>query len=74
MTIPLEPLTVVQFDYKNWRGVESRRTVLVGYVCWGSTEWHPEEQWLLKAFDKEKKDSRMFALKDIRNITPVKEL
>ena len=32
-----------------------------------STEWHKEEQWLLKALDLDKNEDRDFAIKDISN-------
>ena len=72
--IPLKSQNIVHFDYKNWRGEESRRTVIVYHVCWGSTEWHPEEQWLLKAYDTDKQKTRLFALKDISNLKTNEEL
>ncbi|TSD89161.1 hypothetical protein FFK22_009010 [Mycobacterium sp. KBS0706] len=34
-------------------------------VRFGSTEWHPEPQWLLRAFDVEKQAEREFAMKDM---------
>jgi hypothetical protein len=33
-------------------------------VWFGSTDWHPEPQWFLKAMDTEKGEMRNFALKD----------
>jgi len=32
-------------------------------VYWGTTEHHPEPQWLLQAFDIEKKEHRVFAMR-----------
>ena len=34
-------------------------------LWYGKTEWHPEEQWLLKAWDLDKDAERNFAWKDI---------
>jgi len=59
---------VIEFDYTNWKGIKGKRSVVVYGFHFGSNEWHPEEQWLLKAFDQEKKDSRMFAMKDMSNV------
>jgi len=42
------------------------RTVIPERVWFGSTEWHPEPQWLLEAFDIEKGERRSFAMADIR--------
>jgi len=42
----------------------STRTITPIKPWYGSTEWHPEPQWLLTAFDHEKHANRDFALKD----------
>ena len=34
------------------------------------TEWHPEEQWILDAFDLDRNAERSFAFKDIVDWTP----
>jgi ribonuclease HI len=54
--------------YTNYRGETRQRTIEPKSVWFGSTEWHPEEQWLLKATDIEKGEERDFALKDITAI------
>lgn len=59
---PGEPLT---FAYQNWRGAVSTRTVQPIRIEYGATEWHPEAQWLLIAWDIEKGAERSFAVKDI---------
>lgn len=53
------------FEYKNWRGEVDIRTVIPIEVYWGSTEYHPKEQWMLKALDLKKHDYRDFAVEDI---------
>lgn len=58
---PAEPVTLT---YTNWRGETSARAIIPRYVWFGSTEWHPEPQWLLRATDTEKAAERDFALKD----------
>lgn len=54
----------VALTYTNWRGETATRTLRPMFVWFGSTEWHPEPQWLLKALDVEKNAERDFALKD----------
>lgn len=54
----------VRLTYTNWRGEIAKRTIAPKYVWFGSTDWHPHPQWLLKAFDLEKGEDRDFALKD----------
>lgn len=55
----------LKFIYKNWKGETKERMVEPIKVWYGSTEWHPEEQWFLKAKDLEKEEERDFALRDI---------
>ncbi|CAN7519707.1 hypothetical protein [Brucella pseudogrignonensis] len=61
------PITLV---YTNYRGETSERTITPIKPWFGSTEWHPEPQWLLTAFDHEKQATRDFALKDFGHPTP----
>jgi hypothetical protein len=41
----------INVSYTNWRGVTSVRRVWLGDVRFGTTEWHEEPTWLIKAFD-----------------------
>lgn len=58
---------IVSIVYTNYRGETSVRRIIPKRVWFGSTEWHPEEQWLLDAIDVEKEVERSFAMKDIRS-------
>lgn len=51
--------------YKNWRGETAERLIRPIKIWFGSTEWHPEKQWLLTALDIDKQVERDFALTDI---------
>lgn len=55
----------VTFSYKNYKGVTAFRHVEPLNIYFGSTEYHPEPQWLLYGFDIEKQEWRTFAMKDI---------
>ena len=55
-------------DYTNWRGETARRVIRPVRMWWGKTEWHPEEQWMLTAWDCEKDDLRDFAWQDMRPV------
>ena len=55
----------LEFTYRNWRGEISRRRVVPITVRWDSTEWHPEPQWLLQAYDLDRTAIRDFAMKDM---------
>lgn len=55
-------------DYTNWRGETARRSIRPIRMWWGKTEWHPEEQWMLTAWDCEKDAIRDFAWQDMRPV------
>lgn len=57
-------IATVTLSYRNWRGEVSDRKIFPTGIRFGSTDWHPEPQWLLTAFDIEKGAYRDFALKD----------
>ena len=50
--------------YRNHRGETAVRRVRPIYAWFGSTEWHPDEQWLINVFDAEKNAYRDYALGD----------
>ena len=60
----------VTLTYTNWRGETAERTITPKRIWFGSTDWHPEPQWLLTAFDAEKQADRDFALKDFGQAPP----
>lgn len=60
--IPTAPLT---FIYTNHRGETGQRKVIPMSVRFGSTEWHPKPQWLLRTWDLDKNAEREFAMGDI---------
>jgi len=55
----------LQFEYKNYKDEISNRIVIPYKIWFGNTKFHPEEQWLLHAYDIEKCAERNFALRDI---------
>jgi len=56
----------VRIIYTNYRGETSIRSIIPKSIKFGSTEWHPQEQWLLEAYDIDKNADRSFAIKDIK--------
>ena len=56
----------VRILYTNYRGETALRSIVPERIHFGSTQWHPEPQWLLDALDLDKKEPRTFAIKDIR--------
>jgi len=61
-----DPKHAVSIVYTNYKGQTALRQVVPKRIWFGKTDWHPEEQWLLDAFDIEKGADRSFAVKDIR--------
>lgn len=53
------------FEYKNWKGEVGIRKVVPIEIFFGNTDFHESNQWLMVAFDIEKKEERTFAMKDI---------
>lgn len=56
----------VSIVYTNYKGETAIRKIIPEKIWFGKTEWHPEDQWLMDAYDVDKKANRSFALKDIR--------
>lgn len=62
----MEKEKAVRILYTNYRGETAFRSIIPDKIHFGTTEWHPESQWLLDALDVEKNENRTFAMKDIR--------
>ncbi len=52
--------------YTNYRGETSKRELHLVRIWYGKTDWHPEPQLLMKAFDIEKNAYRDFAVADFK--------
>lgn len=57
----------VVITYTNWRGERGQRVIVPLTIRFESTEWHPDEQWILRAIDIDKGATRDFAMKDIES-------
>lgn len=68
----MEPLPSLWIDYTNHRGERAWREIRPLAVRFGSSEWHPAQQYLLGAWDVEKGAERTFAMKDIHAISDQK--
>lgn len=60
----------IVIDYTNHRGERSMRTVIPFGFRFGTSPFHPEPQWLMEAFDRDKGETRTFALLGILGIEP----
>ncbi len=56
---------VIAITYINHRGEKSDRQIIPRQIRFASSEWHPEPQWLMDAFDVGKQQDRSFALADM---------
>lgn len=63
--LEIKPGTVVEIVYTNYRGETSVRRIVPASLRYGATEYHPEPQWLLDAYDLEKAANRTFAMQDV---------
>lgn len=61
----------VNFTYTNWKGETGERKAIFTLVYFGTTHYHPEPQWLVEAFDLDKEDTRIFAMKDMSGVVVV---
>ncbi len=57
---------VLKFLYTNHRGELATRSVVNPVFFYGATEYYPDVQWLVSAFDLEKDAQRTFALNNIQ--------
>jgi predicted DNA-binding transcriptional regulator YafY len=61
---------IIEIDYTNWRGERAWRKIFPTKLSWANSEWHPQDQWLLLAWDCEKSADREFALSGIHGFRP----
>lgn len=59
---------VVTIDYTNHRGERSVRLIYPYGLEFKSTEWHPDEQWILEAYDFEREAPRGFAWTSVHSV------
>ena len=57
----------VTIDYTNHRGERRLRLIRPVSIYFGTTDWHPTKQWLLRAIDCEKGETRDFAMSEIHS-------
>jgi hypothetical protein len=56
---------IIKVQYTNYRGETAIRTIWPIDISFKSTEYHPEQQWILRALDVDKGQQRDFALRDM---------
>ncbi len=55
----------IKIEYTNYRGEKGVRTIVPISFFFGTTEYHPQEQWLIKLWDVDRQAERIYALKEI---------
>lgn len=60
--------TIVVFDYVNWKGVRSSRTVRVIRFYYGTSEYHYGPQFFMHGYDLDRDEKRDFAMQDITSL------
>jgi len=58
---------IVTFTYTNYKNITATRIVRPKLMYWGFTDYHKEVQWLLVAYDIDRKADRTFAMVSISN-------
>lgn len=58
----------VTFDYVNYRNERSTRRAVFQALYYGTTPYHKEPQWFMKALDLDKNEIRDFALADMSGV------
>jgi predicted DNA-binding transcriptional regulator YafY len=61
----MESNKTLRFIYRNYRQSVETRRVLPDSLRFGQTPYHPRSQWLLRAWDLDRKDWREFAVEDV---------
>lgn len=61
----------IEFSYTNWKGEHAKRAAVVKGIAFGNVEWHEGKQWIMTAFDLDKRVDRFFAMKDMSNIKKI---
>ena len=59
------PTRVVMIDYTNWRNERRVRSIKPIEIIWGCSEWHPVNQYLLRAKDMEDGKVKDFTMSGI---------
>lgn len=70
-TVPMRVhcLGTVTFTYRNHRGEVAQRRAIFHAMSFGTTEWHPEPQWLVEATCLDRGGRRLFALRDMTDVS-----
>lgn len=68
MRFPVHDSITIKFVYTNHRGELSKRTVTPNYFTFAETPYHKPAQWIMYAYDHDKKAVRGFAMKSMESV------
>lgn len=57
---------IVNITYTNYNHQTRTYRIIPTKIEFTKSQWHPEEQWILIAFDLDRNCERWFAMKDIQ--------
>jgi hypothetical protein len=57
------------FTYRNHRGLTAQRRAVFSCLIFAASEWHAEPQWLIEGLDLDKGATRLFAMRDMTDVT-----
>lgn len=69
-SVPATAKSPVWLDYTNYRGERAVRCVTPKGLWFGTSDYHPERQWLLKVFDHDRQADREYAMSGIHGWYP----
>lgn len=61
----------IEFGYTNWKGEHAKRAAVVKDIAFGNVEGHEGKQWIMTAFDLDKREDRYFAMKYMHHIKKI---
>ena len=56
---------VIMVEYTNYRDETAIRRIIPKRLLFQATKWHPRPQWIMEAYDLDRKADRSFALQDV---------
>ena len=62
--VDADTIESIHVNYTNYKGVTKKRHIRPIKIWQGSTEWHPEECFLMTAYDIDKESNRDFKVLD----------
>jgi len=62
---------LITFNYTNWKGQIGMRKAIIKEFVFGSNGYHKDYQMMIVAFDVDKLEERIFAVKDMTMVEAI---